>query len=353
MNTIFFCSSIDKNNPIIADTLMRAKTMANSKRVSSLSIISVHGDDRQIDKEFQVYGLGKKSKLKKLIAFYKAFWKLLSAKKIDYVYLYMTPSIALFLFPLKFFFPFRIASWFGHTQYRWFTKLSLIHFTDIWFNSNKSMAPFFSKNLHLVGQGVDENKFYPKDVEKKYDLVTVGRIAPIKKIEKIFEAMALAKKKTKNEFSMLVCGDPFVESDKKYKEFLVSKTKDLGIENQVIWAGNVHHDDLPKKLWQARAFIFVCPGGIGKASLEALACGTPLIISNTEARDFFGDTLSDWFLCEDKIDTITKTMIKILTASEEEIKTLKKEMADLFFSKYTTEYLFERILSIMEQHLKS
>ena len=69
MNTIFFCSSIDKNNPIIADTLMRAKTMAKSKRVSSLSIISVHGDDRQIDKEFQVYGLGKKSKLKKLIAF--------------------------------------------------------------------------------------------------------------------------------------------------------------------------------------------------------------------------------------------------------------------------------------------
>ncbi len=58
-------------------------------------------------------------------------------------------------------------------------------------------------------------------------------------------------------------------------------------------------------------------GGVGKASLEAMACGTPLIVTSPAGRDFIGDFLSDWVLCEPSLDAVARCMHRLLEADNE------------------------------------
>jgi len=58
----------------------------------------------------------------------------------------------------------------------------------------------------------------------------------------------------------------------------------LGLQDQVYFAGYVPQDELP--LWYNAAEVFVYPSsfeGFGLPVLEALACGTPVVTSNTTA----------------------------------------------------------------------
>ena len=51
MKILFFCTSTDTKNTIIADTLLRAKTIKESKYVSSLDILSLHDKELELIKK--------------------------------------------------------------------------------------------------------------------------------------------------------------------------------------------------------------------------------------------------------------------------------------------------------------
>jgi len=64
----------------------------------------------------------------------------------------------------------------------------------------------------------------------------------------------------------------------------VGEVQALGLEGQVLLAGYVPDADLPALLSGALAFVF--PSlyeGFGLPVLEAMACGTPVICSNTSS----------------------------------------------------------------------
>ena len=66
------------------------------------------------------------------------------------------------------------------------------------------------------------------------------------------------------------------EEEKAYR----AKAKALGVEDRIRFLGNVPHDELPKLV--AAADIAILPSrseGLANAWVEALSCGTPIIIS--------------------------------------------------------------------------
>jgi glycosyltransferase involved in cell wall biosynthesis len=347
MNFLFFCSSVDVNNPIIADTIKRAASFKNNSKVKDLFIISIHGESGEVN-GIKVYGLGSKPSWLKLISLYFLLIKLFFTRKIDIIYLYMTPTMAPIFFPFKVFGA-KIASWFGHTVYTPWTRICLNYFTDFWFNANESMAPYKNKNLIFVGQGVDENTFFPKETPKKYDLITVGRITPIKKLELIFYSLKKCNETNGTNYNVAICGDAFVKEDIEYKEFLKQEITRLNLDENVKLIGNVKNDNLADTLRESKAFIFTVPGGVGKASLEAFACGLPLIISSPEARDFFGDFLSDYFLCNSNEVEISNKIHEILSLNGDKKQEVLDTMNAMFLQKYTLNSFTSRIVD----HLNS
>lgn len=117
----------------------------------------------------------------------------------------------------------------------------------------------------------------------KYGLPTpfilyVGTLEPRKNIPAILNAVSLLKKKGE-QYHLVIAG----KKGWKYQH-IFELVHSLGIEKETIFTGYVPEADLPG-LYNA-AEIMVWPSfyeGFGLPPLEAMACGTPVITSNTSS----------------------------------------------------------------------
>jgi len=111
-------------------------------------------------------------------------------------------------------------------------------------------------------------------------ILCVGTIEPRKNLNTLMEAFATLKVRP------ATCDLRLVIVGKKgwlYKGFF-RRLRELGLEGEVVFPGFVPDEDLPALYSAAELFVF--PSlyeGFGLPPLEAMACGTPVIASNTSS----------------------------------------------------------------------
>jgi len=120
--------------------------------------------------------------------------------------------------------------------------------------------------------GVDLDRFTPAG-DKSEDLFMVSRLTRFKNIRVALEALALLKRKDRR---LLIGGEG------EAKEDLRRLTNSLGLDDRVIFLGSIPHDRLPSLYARAKLLIFTTEKEpFGMVPVEALACGTPVIASNS------------------------------------------------------------------------
>jgi len=147
-----------------------------------------------------------------------------------------------------------------------------------------------SRKLHVVGHGIDTQLFAPstQSVHTPWQLVSVGRITPIKRLETAIEALALLRQKGVDAELALV-GQATVPGDKSYEQELKERVKILTLEPYVRFAGAVPYGGIPAVYQGADVSINLAPtGGLDKAVLESMAAGLPTLVSNQGFADFLG-----------------------------------------------------------------
>lgn len=152
-------------------------------------------------------------------------------------------------------------------------------------------------STEVIWDCVDLEKFTPSNEEtqdlfyKKYNLpnptdspwiLTLGRLsftAAHKGYERLMEVFSMVVK-TDDKSVLIFAGkgdiiDHLKELALKYK-----------VSNRVYFSGMVHEEDLPKFYRAARVFSLVSDRGVGRGEgipltpLEAMACGSPIIVGN-------------------------------------------------------------------------
>lgn len=118
-------------------------------------------------------------------------------------------------------------------------------------------------------------------------LLFIGSLEPRKNVEGILEAFALIRNKVKSSFQIVLIGQ------KAWGWTSIKKTiKRLNLDSQVVVTGYVPDADLPDIINGARMFVY--PSfyeGFGLPILEAMACGIPIISSNTSSLpEVIGDS---------------------------------------------------------------
>lgn len=146
-----------------------------------------------------------------------------------------------------------------------------------------------NKHIQIIPMGVDENVFssdkYDKNIKIKYNITSsfllfVGRLVEKKGVKYAILAMiAVLKKHSKTKF--IIIGEGPLENDLK------KQVRRLGLENNIIFAGGISNNELPK--YYATADIFLGPSitakngdseGFGLTFIEALLCKCCVISSN-------------------------------------------------------------------------
>src|SRR5262249_14349531 len=130
---------------------------------------------------------------------------------------------------------------------------------------------------------------------KAPDMVTVGRVTPIKHIEVIIGAVAkLRERGIRAHLDIL--GDATVPSDSAYEKRLRGDVQTLGLSEQINFKRSVEHVSMPQTLAQYDIAVNAAPtGGIDKVVLEAMAAGLASFAANEGFKEYFGD-LADTFM---------------------------------------------------------
>jgi glycosyltransferase involved in cell wall biosynthesis len=199
------------------------------------------------------------------------------------------------IYDLSFFlFPQRLPSW-RRAYLRWGTAASARRATRVIAISSSSkndivrLLGVSEGRVDVVSCGVDED-FRPIEGEEQLEalrkkwqlppemLLFVGTLEPRKNLTTLLHSYALLRRRF--DPPPLVVGGP-----KGWRhEEVFSLAEELDLDELVHFPGYIPRDELP--LWYNAASLFVYPSlyeGFGLPPLEAMACGTPVVASNTSA----------------------------------------------------------------------
>lgn len=162
-------------------------------------------------------------------------------------------------------------------------------------------------------------------------LLTLSRVAPEKKIDRLLKVLPIIKNKF-SKVKFVIAGDGPAMSDLK------KQVKEEKLENTVIFTGNVEHSDVGNYYRMADLFVSASDTETqGLTYIEALATGTPCVVYATDyTREIFNNPeLGKIFVTEDEMknDILQLLDNKHFTISPETLEhALSKVTADKFGS---------------------
>ena len=133
----------------------------------------------------------------------------------------------------------------------------------------------YQRESKVVYPGIDVDEYKP-NAEKDDFIFAIGRLTDFKRIDLILQALIVIKKMNGKRVRLLIGGDGEAKDD------LVKLTHLLKLDQQVVFLGLLSDSDVKAYMGRARAIIFPTSGEpFGLVPLEAMACGTPVIVSNS------------------------------------------------------------------------
>ena len=186
-----------------------------------------------------------------------------------------------------------------------------INFITVSESSSKELQSlgFKKDNIDIIHNGIDHN-FYKPDIPNKSDhprLVCLGRIKKYKSLDVLIKAMKKVAKQIPNvKLSIVGDGDN--------REELEDLAEKLDLKKYINFCGFVSEEK--KREFLQRSWIMVNPSfneGWGVTSIEANACGTPVIASDVEGlRDSVIDGKTGYLFDYGDHNLLAEKIIKLL-----------------------------------------
>jgi L-malate glycosyltransferase len=175
--------------------------------------------------------------------------------------------------------------------------IDAVSHADIVVTRGKNSTNYFlgkgaKSSFHFIPAGIDGSKFTPTESGREYDLIIVGRLTGIKRIDTYLQAIALAVQKNP-EIKAAVVGDGPLMSE------LQGIAEELKISDRVDFLG--HRDDVARLLNCSRIFVLSSDSeGLSQAMIQAMLCGLPAIVSNVGDLSELVDNGVNGYLIDDR-----------------------------------------------------
>ena len=174
-------------------------------------------------------------------------------------------------------------------RHSWFPR-QLLASMDAIIATSPEAASYVDNVVATIPHGVDCDRFRPVEertvamkafgIPGKYGISIVGRIRPEKGTDLFVEAMIRLLPKHP-DFTACIAGKATIEHE-AFRRQLTSRIEEAGLTDRFVWLGEVEYERMP--LFHSAMSLCVAPAryeGFGLVPLEAMACGVPVVASQT------------------------------------------------------------------------
>jgi glycosyltransferase involved in cell wall biosynthesis len=321
--------------------------------VKEIVVIALAKGEHILPANVKVISLGKENKSPKIfqaIRFYLYVLKFLP--KSDGVFVHMAPEYVKALYPLNIFLRKPVIMWYAHINVSNTAKWAMRHVQKILTPSKESFSSV-SEKVISTGHGIDTEKFSPNDTAKKGKVPVIlvqSRISPVKRVHVIIEALALLNRDHPElKFQCKIIGSTVYPDDEKYFALL----KDLAIENhlgnQIEWVGWVPNRDMPRHYNEASVFVRLQGGGgFGKTELEAMACGTAVVLPTQVYNESLGEFAKDLYFPEDDVKKCAENIRIVLGWDKDRYLRYRQIAREIVVKNHNLTTLSKKIVGVFE-----
>ncbi len=349
-NLLIITQRVDENDDLLGFFISWIREFA--RHFEAVHVITLGKGKYDLPDNVMIHSLGKERgtpKIFQAVNYYKLLFQLVP--KTNAIFAHMSPIFAVSSWPVAALYRKKIVLWYLHRSVTLRLKIAekLVYkiVTAVRVSLNLK-----SYKIVEVGHGIDVERFrtertWEKSVGKPWQILSVGRISPIKSYETLIEAAKILKNKGMN-FIITIVGQPIMRGDFEYFESLKRKTRSYELETIVIFAGFIPYSKIADYYKDTDMVINLTPtGGIDKTVLESMASGALILASNQVLENLlkpYADTLL--FKYADANDLAHRILsVSILPVQ------VKKDMSNVFIrrveSGYSTVHVVERIQKLL------
>ena len=204
------------------------------------------------------------------------------------------------------------------------------------------------KNIKLLKEGIDPNKFKPDRRKKKKN----GKM----------RVLNLRKSQGKYNVSVLINAIPKITKTHHDAEFIVlrddeelketdSLIKKLKIGKCIKFIDTIPHDELPNVMNEVDIYVDtfyseIGGGGIGKTALEAMSCELPVVLSNTAGIELYVENEVNGLIYNgDDSNSLANAIIKLIEDEE-----LRKKLGENAREYVIKNQNWDKNMKIMEEY---
>lgn len=326
--------SVDKKNQVLG--FFHRWIEEFEKKFESVTVICLEKGEYDLPKNVSVFSLGKESgvsRTKYLINFYRYIW--MERRNYDVVFVHMNQEYVLLGGLFWKIMNKGVTMWRNHPKGGFFTRVSIYLSDKVYCTSKYSFTAGFNKTI-IMPVGIDTTLFRPNDKIEKINnsILCLGRIAPVKNLHIIIDALLILKKRGKR-FVFSFYGD-YLSKYEKYFDQLNNIVIDYGLSDMVAFNNGIPNYKTPDIFNKYEIFINVTDSGsFDKTILEAMSCELVVVTSNNDLKkelrsDYFVEDINP--LCiADKLDKALSDNLKYINKRD---YVIKNHSIDSLVSKY-------------------
>jgi phenylacetate-CoA ligase len=160
--------------------------------------------------------------------------------------------------------------------------------------------------FQVVSGGIDASRFEPCDSAPVIDLILIGRLARVKRIDRFLEAVRLVAEACPHVKAAII-------GDGELRQPLEQLAGQLGLADTVSFVG--HQRDVEQWLKRARLFVLTSDSeGLSLALMEAMMCGLPAVVSDVgDLRDLVQHGVNGYLVPTGSARAFATQIINLLT----------------------------------------
>ena len=267
MHLYIFNLSTDDKDSLLAFT--QEWVIAFRNHCEKITVISTHVGSHSLPEEIEVIEIGGGDYFQRIRGFLRVIrmgFKIVRFRNTAVVFHHMSPRTAVILGPLFSFARIKHGLWYSHSNPSRELRIAA-RFVDKIFSSSLNSLPLTSTKARFVGHGINTSKFKSIDnKDRKNAVLSLGRIAKIKNIEALINAVAKSKRREKE----IHLAGPLGKSNNYLYELI-----ELGARNgvEVVYLGDYEHRLVPNLLVNYSVCYTGNPNTVDKSVIEGALCG--------------------------------------------------------------------------------